>query len=117
MRPRHHTIPALLSVILVLASSATIGGQGTGKWNPARTSDGHPDFQGYWTNDSYVPLERPDEAKGKEFYSPEEAQAFLKSRITRLLAQSSTDIHYDDALWQAENYGKQAHMRTSIIYD
>ena len=41
-------------------------GQSSGRWSPPRTSDGHPDLQGYWTNDSYVPLERPDEAKGKE---------------------------------------------------
>jgi hypothetical protein len=75
------------------------------------------DLQGYWTNDSYVPLERPDEAAGKEFFSPQEARAFLSGRLDRLHAQSRTDIHYDDALWQAENYDKQAHMRTSIIYD
>jgi len=64
-----------------------------------------------------VPLERPDEAKGKEYFTAEEAQAFFKSRLDRLNAQSRSDIHYDDALWQAENYVKQAHMRTSIIYD
>ena len=99
-----------------MALPVAIDGQGV-KWNPPRTVDGHPDFQGFWTNDSYVPLERPDEAKGKEFYTPDEAQAFLKSRVDRLLAQSRQDIHYDDALWQAEPYDKQPNMRTSIIYD
>ena len=64
-----------------------------------------------------MPLERPDEARGKEYYTPEEAQAFLKSRLDRLNAQSRNDIHYDDALWQAENYAKPAHMRTSIVTD
>ena len=35
-----------------------------------RTPDGQPDLQGFWTNSSYVPLERP---KGvtKEFYTKE----------------------------------------------
>jgi len=113
---RHYTFPALLAAALVVAG-ATLGGQGTGNSSAPRTADGHPDLQGYWTNDSYVPLERPDEAKGKEFFTAEEAQAFFKSRLDRLLAQSRTDIHYDDALWQAENYAKTAHMRTSIIYD
>jgi hypothetical protein len=116
MRPRHYTFPALLAATLVVAG-ATLGGQGTGKWSPPRASDGRPDLQGYWTNDSYVPLERPDEARGKEHYTPEEAQAFLKSRLDRLNAQSRSDIHYDDALWQAENYAKAAHMRTSILFD
>lgn len=39
----------------------------------ARTPDGHPDLQGIWTSASVVPLERPVELKGKEFYTPEEA--------------------------------------------
>lgn len=37
------------------------------------TPDGHPDLQGIWTSASVVPLERPAELKGKEFYTPEEA--------------------------------------------
>jgi hypothetical protein len=94
-----------------------VNGQSAGKWSPPRTTDGYPDLQGYWTNDSYTPLERPAELKGKEFFTPDEARAFMKSRIDRLLGQSRQDIHYDDALWQAENYDKQPNLRTSIIYD
>jgi hypothetical protein len=110
------SFPALLAAVLVAVPVAALSGQ-SARWNPPRTSDGHPDLQGYWTNDSYTPLARPDEAKGKEVFTPEEARAFVKSRIDRLLAQSSQDIHYDDALWQAETYAKQPNQRTSIITD
>jgi hypothetical protein len=83
----------------------------------AATADGHPDLEGYWTNDTYTPLERPAELAGKEFFTPEEAAAFVKTRDERLLAQSKSDIHYDDAIWQAENYDKVQNRRTSIIVD
>jgi len=116
MPVRRRSFPALLAAVLVALPVAALSGQ-SAKWNPPRTIDGHPDLQGYWTNDSYTPLERPEEAKGKEFFTPEEARAFLKSRIDRLLGQSSQDIHYDDALWQAETYAKQPNLRSSIISD
>ena len=43
-------------------------------YTPPKTPDGQPDLQGFWTNSTYVPLERP---KGvtKEFYTPDEAEA------------------------------------------
>jgi hypothetical protein len=100
-----------------LAGGPLWAGQKTSGWKMPRTADGHPDLQGFWTNDTYTPLERPDEAKGKAVFTPEEAKAFLKSRLDRLIAQSRTDIHYDDALWQAENYAKQPDLRTSLVTD
>ena len=57
---------------------------------PAAHRDGHPDMQGYWTNDTYTPLERPAELAGKEFFTPEEAAAFVKSRLDRLTASRAT---------------------------
>jgi hypothetical protein len=82
---------------------------------PALTPDGHPDIEGYWTNDTYTPLERDASLGDKEFFTPQEAAAFFKSRHDRLLGQARDDIHYDDAIWQAENYLKEAHPRTSLI--
>jgi hypothetical protein len=38
-----------------------------------RTPDGHPDLQGIWTSASVVPLERPRNLNGKEFYTEQEA--------------------------------------------
>ena len=84
-------------------------------WTAPRTPDGHPDIQGFWTNDTYTPLERDASLGDKEFFTRQEAAAFFKSRHDRLLGQARDDIHYDDAIWQAENYLKEAHPRTSLI--
>ncbi|HVG53803.1 MAG TPA: hypothetical protein VM846_05220, partial [Vicinamibacterales bacterium] len=35
----------------------------------------------------------------------------------QFLAQPKDDIHYDDAIWQGENYGKQTTLRTSLVTD
>jgi hypothetical protein len=82
-----------------------------------RTPDGRPDLQGFWTNDSYTPLERPKEANGKSHFTPQEAAAFVRARLDRLENQSRTDIHYDDAIWQKETYDKEANLRTSLLTD
>jgi len=43
-----------------------------------RTPDGQPDLQGFWSNATYTPLERPDKVT-KEFYTPAEAVAAEKA--------------------------------------
>ncbi|HEX5046164.1 MAG TPA: hypothetical protein VFX89_03505 [Gammaproteobacteria bacterium] len=91
--------------------------KGAEPWTPALTADGQPNIQGDWTNDTYTPLERPAELAGKELFTREEALAYVKSRTDRLEAQAADDIHYDDAIWQAENYGKVANLRTSLIVE
>lgn len=82
-----------------------------------RRQDGHPDLSGYWTNDSFTPLERAPELGDKEFFAPGEAEAYFKQRLDRLNGQAKDDIHYDDALWQAETYAKRPNQRTSIVFD
>ena len=65
MRRSGRAIGALVVCVLVAVGSAALSGQTPAKWSPPRTADGHPDLQGYWTNDTYTPLERPDEAEGQ----------------------------------------------------
>ena len=86
-------------------------------WTVPRTPHGHPDLQGYWTNDTFTPLERPPELAGKEFFTAEEAAAYLQLRLDQFLGQPTDVIHYDDAIWQGENYDKQPNPRTSLIFD
>ena len=74
----------LSSAVLALAVSATFtmpmtgagqqdaapatGSGGGETWTLPRTPDGQPDLQGYWTNATYTPMERPPDIT-KEFYT------------------------------------------------
>ena len=73
-------VAAALSVALV-AQAPTAGrapasptkAAAAGKtWTAPRTSDGKPDLQGIWTDNTLTPFERPKKLGAKEFYTDEE---------------------------------------------
>ena len=47
-------------------------------WKPSRLADGHPDLQGYWTNNTATPLQRP--AGAGEFLTADEVKARAAGR-------------------------------------
>ena len=47
-------------------------------WTAPRTSDGHPDLQGFWSNNVATPLERPAELAGREYLTDQELTAMKK---------------------------------------
>src|SRR5712671_2100364 len=51
-------------------------------WVLKKTPDGQPDLQGYWTNNSIIPLQRPNGVT-KEFYTQEEFLAKAKQQGTQ----------------------------------
>src|SRR5690349_14732306 len=108
---------ALLALPVALGVLGQSASDGSGGWVAPRTPDGQPDLQGHWTNDTYTPFERPVELGDKALFTPDEAAAFFKSKVDDLNAQAANDIHYDDAIWQAENYEKVASRRTSLLVD
>ena len=117
MRLRILSLALLLASALAAQASRNATKAGA-KWSPARTADGQPALQGYWTNATFTPLERPPELAGKEFYTEAEAAAFQAERIRKENSQAADDVHYDNVAWQSENYGKGAlSLRTSIVFD
>ena len=64
--------------------------QSASDWKVPRTPWGDPELQGVWSFATYTPLERPAELAGKEFFTPDEAKAWLstQSRERGVTAQS-----------------------------
>src|SRR5215831_17258802 len=108
----------LVALVFVASAAAMASAQRTAKWTLAHLGDGQPDFQGYWTNATYTPLERDPQLGTKEFFTPEEAAAYAKKREQLENSQSKDDIHYDNVIWQNENYAKVvSRNRTSLVFD
>ena len=91
-------------------------------YTPPRTPDGQPDLQGFWTNATYTPLERPDNVT-KAFYTPEEAAEVEKRAAAREREQTTpgtvADVHYDFTQFALDrSQSTLAHnLRTSLIVD
>src|SRR6187549_2304568 len=95
----------------------------TGKpYTPPKTPDGQPDLQGFWTNSTYVPLQRPYGVT-KEIYTPEEAEAAIKAAATREAEQTepgtNADVHYDFTQFGLDRSQSTfaRNLRTSLIVD
>jgi hypothetical protein len=87
-------------------------------FEPPRTPWGDPDLQGIYTSSTHTRLERPAEFKGKQFFTEEEAAAYVQTRQKELLEQPRDSIHYDDAVWQNEKTPRGlSSLRTSLVVD
>jgi hypothetical protein len=117
------TITAQVPAPLAKPAPAAKPAPPTGKpYTPPKTPDGQPDLQGFWTNSTYVPLER---AQGvtKEFYTPEEAEAAIKAAADRESEQTepgtTADVHYDFSQFGLDRSQSKftSSLRTSLIID
>jgi hypothetical protein len=92
------------------------------RWTAPRTPDGQPDLQGFWTNTTYVPLQRPKDVT-KEFYTQEEAAEMIKRAAAAESEQTEpgtvADVHYDFTQFGLDrSQGPLAlNLRTSLIVD
>jgi hypothetical protein len=103
---------------VLVAGVAAVSIVGAQSWTAPRTPDGQPGLQGYWTNATFTPLERPAELAGKEFFTAEEAANYVARRLEQFNSQAPDDLHYDNVIWQTEPYSKGlSSLRTSLIFD
>src|SRR5499427_1715181 len=97
---------ALAAILVALFVQVTAAGQtatATSKtWTAPRTSDGKPDLQGVWTDNTLTPLERPKKFGAKEFYTDQEfaeltrrAQQGEKLEEADLGAAAPQAVRYD----------------------
>src|SRR5437870_4380530 len=73
------------------AVKSDIKAASTKAWTMPRLPDGQPDLHGYWTSESFTPLERPAKYAGREFLTDQEAEAVQKAGLQR-----GYDRTYDD---------------------
>ena len=111
----------LTVIVFVWCVTPSLAGQ-TRQWTPPRTADGQPDLQGFWTNATYTPLERPRNVT-KELYSKEEAAELEKRAASDDTAQTEpgtiADVHYDFTQFGLDTHQAPyaSNLRTSMIVD
>jgi hypothetical protein len=112
----------VFGVVAAVLLAAAVPSAQTKAYKAARTPDGQPDLQGFWTNATYTPLERPDGVT-KAFYTPAEAEAAIKLAVQREGAQTepgtTADVHYDFSQFGLDRSQSLfvRNLRTSLIVD
>lgn len=91
-------------------------------WTVPRLANGRPDLQGIWTNKSITPFERPAELADKEFFTPEEAEEYVRRMRERGNRDNRTDDVRDvlnayNEFWWDSGASLLPNMRTSIVVD
>ena len=100
-----------LPLLLMPAPAAAQGGG----WSAPRTSWGHPDLQGIWSNTTTTPMERPEDLAGREFLTEEERAA--RNPGSGISAEERTEFMPTGAVNDFWLEKGELLLRTSLIVD
>lgn len=122
------TSPIVATVVVALLSRQPVFSQAGSpsanakaaakRWLQPRTPDGQPDLQGFWTNATTTPLERPSEFAGKQVLSEREAAEF-QERVLRPSGEGPPGLQAGssiDEFW-FERGNVVSGRRSSLIVD
>ena len=99
-------------------NQASTEADGVSTWTLPRTPEGRPDFQGYWTTQTFTPLERPEHLAGKEFFTEEETAALHQQLTAEGVDPSARDaINYEDAEAREKRLYQTNRDATYVHYD
>ena len=105
---------SLIIALLLLNAPVMAGAQKVTPW-------GDPDLQGVWTNQTPIPLERPDALAGQRFYTAAEAGRVEETALKALLERVAPDVPLSGELneiWLEAQNGKVPPRRsTSLVVD
>lgn len=108
-----------LAFLFVMQPPGVCQVRATKTWTAPRTPDGEPDLEGYWTNATITPFERPHELAAKQFLTPEEAAALEKetgqTRVDRAPPPGDTGGYNE--FWYDRGTKVVPTRRTSLIVD
>jgi len=106
-----------ISLLAIAVAGSSLASAQT--WTPPRTPDGHPDLEGFYTNSSITPFERPKELGAKEFYTEQEAAEVRKRALVpaNLAERTGTEAHYELTQFGLDRTQSQVafSLRTSMI--
>ena len=107
---------SFIAVFVVCAVLSVVAQERPGSYEVPRTRDGQPDLQGYWTNLTYTPLERPRALANKPLYTQQEAIDAFNQAVADSQNQA---VHYVNTDFGATpvQTGAKPNRRTSLVTD
>jgi len=115
-------VPTFVAAQGLSGAAKTPARTNTKSWSTPRTRDGKPDLHGYWTSETFTPLERPAKYAGREFLTDEEVAAAQKAGLQREYDRTPNDP--ESTLSNLTTFGLTAALegfvpnkRTSLIVD